>query len=462
MSRLALAMVATIASLLLLGQPDARAQSSLYLLRVQGDGSGYGQVSSSPAGLSCSVSAGISCFQYFNAGSSVVLTAAPSADSDFAGWSGACTGMGPCTVTMSAGKTVTATFNARSGTHFLSVGTLPATGTARGSITSSPAGINCGATCKAAFPSGTTVTLTASPAAGYVFSGWSGDCAGTGSCIVSMTAPKSAFATFAAAPAAAANYTALWWNPTESGWGLNIAHQGNVIFATLFTYDASKEPLWLFMSGGTLQSSGVFSGDLYRSTGPAFNAAPYTPITSANLTRVGTMTLNFFGPDSATLTYNVGDVQVTKFIQRMVFGSRLPVCTAASSQASRATSRNYQDLWWNPAESGWGLNVTHQDETIFATMFTYDASGRDLWLVMSGGRVQPDGSYLGDLYRTRGPAFNANPFTPIGAADMTVVGSMRLRFQDGNNGTLVYSYGGVEVTKTISRMIFSSPVPVCN
>ena len=224
--------------------------------------------------------------------------------------------------------------------------------------------------------------------------------------------------------------TALWWNPAESGWGLNLNHQGNIIFATLFTYDASGAPLWLVMSNGAMQSDGAtFSGDLYRTTGPAFDAIPFTPIGAANVTKVGTMTVSFTDVNGGTLRYTVNGVEVNKAIQRQVFGTRAAGCFP--TVGSRLAVTNYQDLWWNAAESGWGVNVTHQDNTLFATLFTYDATGRDLWLVMSAGQRQPDGSYLGDLYRTSGPAFNAIPFTPIGAANVTTVGTMRFRFSNG-------------------------------
>jgi hypothetical protein len=260
-------------------------------------------------------------------------------------------------------------------------------------------------------------------------------------------------------PAAARNYTALWWNPSESGWGLNLNHQGNILFGTLFTYDAAGAPLWLVMSAGTLRTDGSYSGDLYRTTGPAFNANPFTPIGERNLTRVGEMEVAFSGEGAGTLRYSVNGATVTKAIQRQVYGSRAAECTPTT--ASRASAANYQDLWWNPAESGWGLNLTHQDDTLFATLFTYDAAGRDLWLVMSAGTRQADGSYLGDLYRTTGPAFNASPFTPIGAGNITAVGTMRLRFSDGISATLTYTYNGVAVTKAIQRQVFSSPVPSC-
>ncbi len=69
-----------------------------------------------------------------------------------------------------------------------------------GTVTSSPAGINCGIDCTESFASGTVATLTATPGTGYTFSGWSGDCAGTGTCTVTMSAARNVIATFTATP----------------------------------------------------------------------------------------------------------------------------------------------------------------------------------------------------------------------------------------------------------------------
>ena len=255
--------------------------------------------------------------------------------------------------------------------------------------------------------------------------------------------------------------TSLWWNPSESGWGLNLNQQGGTMFGTLFTYDAARAPLWLVMPAGTLQADGVsFSGDLYRTTGPAFNAEPFTPIGPANITRVGAMTVSFSQANAGTLTYTMNGVEVRKNIQRQVYGARSANCMPGTG--ARTASTHYQDLWWNANESGWGINLTHQDNTLFATLFTYDAAGRDLWLVMSGGARQEDGSYLGDLFRTAGSPFNAIPFVPLAPADVTPVGTMRLRFANGNAGTLTYTNNGVAVTKAITRQEFSTPVSACN
>jgi trimeric autotransporter adhesin len=83
--------------------------------------------------------------------------------------------------------------NVPSGSFALS---LTLAGTGVGTVTSSPSGINCPGTCSANFNSGTVVTLTATPASGSKFAGWSGACTGTGTCSVTMSAAKSVTATF--------------------------------------------------------------------------------------------------------------------------------------------------------------------------------------------------------------------------------------------------------------------------
>ena len=255
-----------------------------------------------------------------------------------------------------------------------------------------------------------------------------------------------------------ANYQTLWFNPAESGWGININHQGSTLFATLFTYDAAGNGMWLVMSNGARLSGETFSGPFYRTTGPAFSANPFTPIGASNVTAVGTMTVTFSG-DTAALSYSVDGVTVNKSIQKQVYGARAAICQPTTSDRSSLT--NYQDLWWNASESGWGVNVTHQGSTLFATLFDYDATGKGLWLVMSGGLKQPDGSYLGDLFQTTGPAFNAQPFTPIGAGNVRKVGTMQFRFTNGVTGALTYSVDGINVTKSITRQLFATTATVC-
>ena len=252
-------------------------------------------------------------------------------------------------------------------------------------------------------------------------------------------------------------YTDLWWNPNESGWGINLNQQANIIFATLFTYDATGRDYWLVASGMQQQPDGSFSGTLYQTTGPSFSASPYnTSLFGFN--SVGTMSVRFPDANSGVLTYTVNGVSVTKNIQRQRF-SIAPTCVLTTS--SRDTATNYQDLWWNPQEAGWGINLTQQSDIIFATLFTYDTDQKPMWLVASGLHRQSDGSFTGDLYRTRGPAFNSQPFNPSNVT-LTTVGTMTLRFPTGSNGTLVYTMNGTQVQKAITRQVFGSSQTLCN
>src|SRR5579863_6233585 len=77
---------------------------------------------------------------------------------------------------------------------------VQAAGGGGGTVSSTPAGINCGKSCSASFASGSQVTLTASPAANSFFAGWSGDCSGTGVCKVTLTKNASVMASFSDLP----------------------------------------------------------------------------------------------------------------------------------------------------------------------------------------------------------------------------------------------------------------------
>jgi hypothetical protein len=150
-------------------------------------GNGEGSVASQPPVMNCTSS----CSGNFAPGTTVTLTAAANAMSVFTGWGGACTGTGTCTIPMNAAASLTATFTAL---FPLSVALL---GSGGGTVSSTPAGINCGSACQANFLSGTSVTLSATPNSTSNFTGWSGACSGTGACSVVVNAAASATATFA-------------------------------------------------------------------------------------------------------------------------------------------------------------------------------------------------------------------------------------------------------------------------
>jgi aryl-phospho-beta-D-glucosidase BglC (GH1 family) len=258
--------------------------NSTFALAVTKNGTGTGTVTSSPSGISC----GSICNASYNSGTSVTLTAAAASGSTFGGWSGACSGTATaCTVSMTAARNVTATFNSSSASFTLSV-TKAGSGT--GTVTSAPSGINCGSTCSASYSSGTSVTLTAAAGSGASFAGWSGACSGTGTCTLSMTQARSATATFNTASTFALGVTRAGTGSgtvTSSPGGINCgtsctANYANGTSVTLTAAAASGSAFagWSGSCSGT--GSCVLAMTASRSVTATFNTSGGTGGTCAN------------------------------------------------------------------------------------------------------------------------------------------------------------------------------------
>jgi len=105
-----------------------------------------------------------------------------------------------------------------------------------------------------------------------------------------------------ALPAAATDYTDIWYIPAESGWGVNLVQAENVIFATFFVYGPNNQPTW-FVAITNKDGNGNFSGSLYTTVGPYYggpwNPAIYMP------TLAGTATFVPKSPYAGTLTYSI-------------------------------------------------------------------------------------------------------------------------------------------------------------
>jgi len=150
---------------------------------------GLGKVLSDPPGIDCPGD----CFESYPDGTPVILTATPAAGWSFDGWSGDCTGTDTCAVTMTADRSVGATFTALP-TFALDVSLA---GSGNGTVMSTPGGVTCPTDCSEAYPSDASVSLAAAAAPDSAFAGWSGDCSGTGvPCSVTMSQARSVTATF--------------------------------------------------------------------------------------------------------------------------------------------------------------------------------------------------------------------------------------------------------------------------
>jgi hypothetical protein len=356
--------------------------------------------------------------------------------------------------------------------------------------------------------------------------------------------------------------TGLWIDPNESGWGLNLFHQSNTVFAALFVYGPDGQPRWYTASNMTSSDDGplhdgpsTISGDLFESTGPYFGAA-FDP-NAVTRRRVGSMAMTLAN-GSADLSYSIDGVsvrrQVTRFTFRrdsiadsyvgylydpvtnvqqnvgvavgdgdtltMTIGTSPPdLCDYSGTRrqdgdvvgasgtytcrdgrsgtwsmdvdvtpngfsgrfngpgitsawgriaAGRTGTSRFQgtgwrnDLWFPVNEGGWGVNILDQGDTLFATLFVYDAQGRPHWysaseLRLVGGDQYPaNASYVGALYESTGPYFGT-AFNP-NAVNRRQVGTMSFQVRTDGSAVLTYGVDGVGVSKIVNRFAFRKNV----
>jgi hypothetical protein len=115
-----------------------------------------------------------------------------------------------------------------------------------------------------------------------------------------------------------------------------------------------------------------------------------------------------------------------------------------------AFSTDQSDLWWNPNESGWGMQLVQQDNTIFATVFIYGSDGRPTWVTAT---INPVGTltWSGALFATTGPWFGG-PFNPA-EVGVRPVGTLTFSAINTALGTVTYSIDGITVTKQVQRQL---------
>jgi hypothetical protein len=114
------------------------------------------------------------------------------------------------------------------------------------------------------------------------------------------------------------DFTDLWWNPSESGWGLNLVqHPSKVIFAVWYTYESDGTRIWYIVPNGSWTNSMTYTGPLYVTTGPSYNKS--FDANQVQVRQVGTATLNFSGPNTGTFSYSIDGVSGTKSMQRQAF-----------------------------------------------------------------------------------------------------------------------------------------------
>ena len=236
--------------------------------------------------------------------------------------------------------------------------------------------------------------------------------------------------------------TGLWWNASESGWGIHFTQRGSNVFAAWYTYDTAGKPKWYVstcagVTPGSL--SGTCNGTVYDVSGPAYFGVPFNP-SLVSAVNAGTLTLTFTNANAASMFYSVGGVTRTVALTRQPLSSDTAVPAV-----------DYSDIWWGgTAESGWGIAMAQQSGITFVAWYVYDANGKPTWLVATCTMNGSTGT--GTIYRTTGPAFGPS-FNP-NSVTATAAGTITVNFTDPNNAILNYTVDGVTGQKQVTRQIF--------
>lgn len=134
-------------------------------------------------------------------------------------------------------------------------------------------------------------------------------------------------------------------------------------------------------------------------------------------------------------------------LKRLVF-----VLLLAATASAHASSGKYQDWWWDPAKSGMGFNIGHQENTLFVMWFLYGDDGKATFLQLAGNL---SGDQLsGTLYRTAGPA-PGPAYNPAGVS-VSAVGSASISFSSSNAAVFTYSFEGKSGSIALQRYTFAN------
>jgi carboxyl-terminal processing protease len=247
------------------------------------------------------------------------------------------------------------------------------------------------------------------------------------------------------------NYTDLWWNANESGWGIQITHHNDEMFGTWFTYDEQGNQLFVTLPGCGLQkfNGRVCSGDLYRTTGTPYNV----PFVSANttVTKIGSATLTFDSATSATFAYQIGGTSISKVITRQPYGTGVATFPFDNS-----------DIYFKASESGWGYSLAQHGDALFGVIYHYDENGRPMFVTLPAATLSGN-TASGTLYRTRSNG-NSHYLTPTWRASdisltvATGVGKADLAFSPAGLN-MTFSINGFSQTKELVRQPFGAATP---
>src|SRR5258705_1327553 len=138
---------------------------------------------------------------------------------------------------------------------------------------------------------------------------------------LSLSIPLHAFAASSFMPDA----SDLWWNSNESGWGVNIIQQANVLFATFFVYGSDARPRWFVAPdtrcpGTPTDMQMVCAGALYETTGPLVTSGTFNA-SAVTRRQVGTFTFLYSRQNSGIVSYTVDGLVTSKDVRRQTWAA---------------------------------------------------------------------------------------------------------------------------------------------
>ena len=315
-------------------------------------------------------------------------------------------------------------------------------GTGSGTVSSSPAGINCGATCSASFAGGTGVPVTASPAVGSVFTGWSGACSGSGTCNVTMNAASAVTATF--------TLSGLTLGEALDNTGLVWTAGGNAAFLPQTTT--------AFFGGSSAQSGALDNNQ--------------SSFLSTTVTGPGT--LSWYWRVSSEANYDIFSVSLDGAQQYSWSGEGPWTRTTLAIPAGAHTVRwdyvkdvslaSGQDAgwvdfvvfagasapqtgwWWNPLESGRGFFLEVNNNRGFLASFLYATGGRATWYAATSGNAYSGNTFAGTLDSYSGGQTLTGAWQAP-AVQVASGGNLSIAFSDARHGVLTWAGGSVPIQR---------------
>jgi len=235
--------------------------------------------------------------------------------------------------------------------------------------------------------------------------------------------------------------TGLFFNSEESGWGAGITQQVDIIFVTVYTYDANNQPKWYVVSNCAVSGDGC-SGTLYEVSGGSALTVGWDK-SGLIVKDVGTASIQFTDKDNGTLNLVINGVSVSKIIERQLFGILTPDAPMNA-------------LVWNAGESGWGATLTQQSGTVFVVIYSYDNNGFPTWYVASKCEVTGD-SCTGTLYWVTGGT-SITSLWDDSNKKVNTVGQVTVTLLANDTGSLSFTIDGEDGQKVIARQIWATDI----